>query len=58
MINETDLAPYLGADLAVMESSTRRMRQVRPYVLTPLKASEGLAAVVEFIERRGLLNGG
>ena len=59
VINKTDLAPYVGADLAVMEADTQRMRPDhagrRPYVMTNLKARDGLAEVVRFIERRGLL---
>jgi urease accessory protein len=59
VINKTDLAPYVHADLAVMEADTRRMRpahaSTRPYVMTNLHQGSGLDAVVEFIERRGLL---
>jgi len=59
VINKTDLAPHVGADLAVMEADTRRMRpnfaDSRPYVMTNLKTGQGLAEVVSFIERRGLL---
>jgi urease accessory protein len=59
VINKTDLAPYVGADLAVMEADTRRMRpawaSTRPYVMTNLRTQQGLAEVVRFIETRGLL---
>ena len=55
VINKTDLAPHVGADLGVMESDTRRMRGTRPYVMTNLKTRDGLAAVVRFIETKGLL---
>ena len=59
VINKTDLAPYVGADLGVMEADTKRMRQtahgVRPFVMTNLKTRSGLAEVVAFIETRGLL---
>jgi len=59
VINKTDLAPYVGADLAVMEADTQRMRPLhastRPYVMTNLRTGDGLAAVVRFIETRGLL---
>jgi urease accessory protein len=59
VINKTDLAPYVGADLAVMEADTRRMRpdfaRSRPYVMTNLKTRSGLEVVVEFIERKGML---
>jgi urease accessory protein len=55
VINKTDLAPHVGADLAVMEADTRRMRPNRPFVMTNLKTREGLDQVVQFIERKGLL---
>jgi urease accessory protein len=55
VINKTDLAPHVGADLAVMEADTQRMRPNRPYVMTNLRTREGLGAVVEFIESKGLL---
>ena len=55
VINKTDLAPYVGADLNVMEADTQRMRKQRPYVMTNLKTLTGLAEVVAFIEQRGML---
>jgi urease accessory protein len=59
VINKTDLAPYVGADLSVMEADTQRMRPLhvstRPYVMTNLRTKQGLAEVVAFIEKRGLL---
>jgi urease accessory protein len=55
VINKTDLAPHVGANLAVMESDTRRMRPNKPFVMTNLKTQQGLADVVAFIEREGLL---
>ena len=59
VINKTDLAPHVGADLAVMEADTIRMRTglqgLRPFVMTNLKTQTGLAEVIAFIERRGLL---
>jgi urease accessory protein len=55
VINKTDLAPYVGASLQVMESDTRAMRSSRPFVLTNLKTGEGLDVAIEFIERHGLL---
>jgi len=58
VINKTDLAPYVGADLGVMETDTQRMRQGKPYVMTNLKTRDGVAEVVEFIERRGMLRAG
>jgi urease accessory protein len=57
IINKTDLAPYVGASLAVMESDARRMRGERPFVFTNLKSGAGVDTVVEFIEERGMLAG-
>ena len=55
VINKTDLAPHVGANLDIMEADTRRMRPNRPHVMTNLKTRAGLAEVVAFIERKGLL---
>jgi urease accessory protein len=55
VINKTDLAPYVGANLDVMASDTKRMRGERPFVMTNLKTQQGLDQVVRFIERQGLL---
>ena len=55
VINKTDLAPYVGANLDVMEQDTQRMRRQRPYVMTNLKTHTGVAEVVAFIEQRGML---
>ena len=58
VINKTDLAPHVGANLDVMRQDTARMRpgeQNRPWVMTNLKSLEGLSTVVKFIEQRGLL---
>jgi urease accessory protein len=53
VINKTDLAPLVGADLAVMDRDTRRMRGERPFVFTNLKAGEGVGAIVEFVVAQG-----
>ena len=58
VINKTDLAPHVGANLDIMESDTRRMRGTRPFVMTNLKTQSGLAEVVAFIEQRGMLKAG
>ncbi len=56
VINKTDLAPYVGADLGVMERDARKMRGDKPFVFTNLKIQEGLEAIVDFIESRAGLN--
>jgi urease accessory protein len=55
LINKTDLAPHVGASLEVMAADAQKMRGERPFVMTDLKAQKGLAGVVGFIEKRGLL---
>lgn len=52
VINKTDLAPFVGADLDVMDEDTSRMRVSRPYVFTDLRSGKGLASVVEWIKHR------
>ena len=49
VINKTDLAPHVGADLKVMDRDAKKMRADRPFVFSNLKAAEGLAAIVEFV---------
>ena len=53
IVNKTDLAPMVGADLAVMEADTRRMRGTRPYVFASLKEGTGADAVARFVEEAG-----
>jgi urease accessory protein len=45
VINKTDLAPYVGADLAVMERDARLIRGDRPFVFTDCRAGIGIEAV-------------
>ena len=59
IINKTDLAPHVGANLEVMKSDTERMRTgpqgLKPFVMTNLKTLSGLDTVVAFIETKGML---
>jgi urease accessory protein len=50
VINKIDLAPYVGADLQVMERDAKKMRGDKPFVFTNLKTKEGLTDVIEFIK--------
>jgi len=53
VINKIDLAPLVGADLAVMEADTVRMRVNRPFVFTNLKSGEGVEQIASFIIELG-----
>ncbi len=53
VINKTDLAPLVGANLDVMESDSKRMRGTRPFLFSNLKASEGVEQIVDFILEAG-----
>ena len=59
VINKTDLAPYVGADLDVMHADTTRMRTtakgLKPFVMTNLKTQTGLAEIIAYIETPGML---
>ena len=52
VINKIDLAPYVGADLGVMERDATKMRGIKPFVFSNLKTQEGLSKVTEFIVNR------
>ncbi|MGB0552734.1 MAG: urease accessory protein UreG [Alphaproteobacteria bacterium] len=49
IINKTDLAPLVGADLGVMDRDAKRMRGERPFYFTNLKAGDGVARITAFI---------
>jgi len=56
VINKTDLAPHVGADLGVMESDARRMRGDRPFVMTSIRGGTGVDEIAAFIEEQGGLS--
>jgi urease accessory protein len=55
VINKIDLAPFVGADLKVMERDARRMRGDRPFVFTNLKTGEGADEIVRWLRTELLL---
>ncbi len=52
VINKTDLAPYIGASLEVMQRDAQRMRGAAPFVFSCLKTGDGLDAIAGFVEAR------
>ena len=59
VINKTDLAPHVGADLGVMDRDARRMRGERPFVFASIRHGAGVGEVAGFVEREGgLLSAG
>ena len=55
MINKKDLAPYVGADLGVMERDSLKMRGKRPFLFTNLREKEGVPEIIEWIKHNVLL---
>lgn len=55
IINKTDLAPMVNASLEVMDRDAKRMRGDRPFVFTNLVRGDGVAKIIEFIQREGML---
>ena len=53
IINKTDLAPHVGADLSVMDRDAKRMRGERPFIFSRLRAGEGVPEVIALLERLG-----
>jgi len=54
VINKTDLAPYVHADLDVMERDSRKMRNGQPFVFTNLMSLKGLETVIDWIKKYAL----
>ena len=55
VINKIDLAPYVGADLDVMDRDSKKMRGERPFVFTNIRASEGIDYIINWIKKDILL---
>jgi urease accessory protein len=53
VINKTDLAPHVGADLAVMRSDTGKARGDRPYIFTDLTRLVGVDEIIGFLVAQG-----
>ena len=55
IINKIDLAPFVGADLDVMNRDARDMREGKPYIFSNLKLGKGISEISEFIIEEGML---
>ena len=55
IINKTDLAPLVGADLGIMDRDAKKMRGDRPFLFSNLKNLDGLSEVVDFVVNDGML---
>ena len=53
VINKVDLAPHVGASLEVMQRDAKKMRRDRPFVMTNLRAGDGVAEIARFIQDKG-----
>ena len=53
VINKIDLAPFVGANLEVMEADALLMRPTRPFIFTNLKSGEGVQHIAQFIVANG-----
>lgn len=54
IINKIDIAPYVGADLGVMDRDSRKMRGERPFLFCDLKSKKGLDEVLAWLKREYL----
>ena len=57
VINKIDLAPYVGADLSVMERDSKKMRNDKKFILTNIRSLEGVDKIVKWIKEDILLEG-
>ena len=57
VINKIDLAPYVGADLSVMERDSKKMRDDKPFMFTNIRGMEGVNEVANWIKTNVLLEG-
>lgn len=55
IINKIDLAPYVNADLQVMDTDARKMRKGSPFVFTNLMTLQGLDVVIGWIKKYALM---
>jgi urease accessory protein len=52
LINKTDLAPHVGADLDVMRRDSLKMRGERPFLMVSLRQGEGVEEVIQWVRQQ------
>ena len=57
IINKIDLAPYVGADLSVMERDSKKMRGDKPFMFTNIRDDQGVDEVVKWIKENVMFEG-
>ena len=55
IINKIDVADLVGASLEVMDRDTKKMRGDKPFIFSNMKTKQGLAEIIAFIEKEGML---
>jgi len=53
VINKIDLAPFVGANLEVMDRDAKKMRGDRPFVFANIRGGKGVADIAAFVETEG-----
>jgi len=53
VINKTDLAPYVGASLEVMERDAKKMRDGKPFVFSSLKDRKSAYQILKILSELG-----
>ena len=56
IINKIDVANLVGASLEVMDADTKKMRGDNPFIFSNMKTQQGLADIISFIEKEGMLS--
>ena len=54
LINKTELAPYVGADLEIMARDSAKMRGSRPFLFADLKSGKGKDQLLEWLKHEYL----
>lgn len=53
IINKQDLAPYVGADLKIMQRDATKQRDGNPFIFTDAKSGKNCDAIIDFLKDVG-----